>query len=125
MEASTIEKYFKKAEFVESVFTPCSIESELSETSVSISDFEDEVDLPLSVFTKLSKAVFDCEVKDLGSIDSELSTCNTTQIDWKLPKPDFIDCIYSVRNDDGVDNDDDDDHDQDNSVSDVCSNQKF
>ena len=89
-------------------------------TSVSISDFEEEDDLPLSVFTKLSKAVFDCEVKDLGSIDSELPTCNTTQIDWEFPMSDLTDCINCVRNDDGVDNDDDD-HDNNNSVSNVCS----
>ena len=115
----TTEKRFKKAGFVESVFTPGSVESESSETSVSISGFEDEDDMPLYVFTKLWKAVFDCEVTDLGSIDSELPTCNT--IDWELPMSDLIDCINSVRNDDGVDNDDDDNHDIDNSVSDVCS----
>ena len=74
-------KCFKKAGFVESVFTPGRVESESSETSISISDFEDDDDLLLSVFTKLSKAVFDCEVTELGSIDSELPTCNTTQID--------------------------------------------
>ena len=109
---NTIEKYFKKAGFLESVFTPGSVESE---TSISISDFKDENDWPLSVFTKLSKAVFDCEVKDLGSIDSELPTCNTTQIDRELPMSDLIDCINCVRNDGGVD------HDNDNGVSNVCS----
>ena len=96
-------KCFKKAGFVESVFTPSSVESESSETSVSTSDFEDEDDLPLSEFTKLSKAVFHCEVTELGSTDSELPTCNTTEIDLELPMSNLIDCRDSVSNDDGVD----------------------
>ena len=45
---------------------------------------DDGTDLPLAVL-KLSSEIFDCDFKEMASLDSNLVTCNTAEINWDFP----------------------------------------
>ena len=47
-------------------------------------DDDDGDDLPLAVL-KLSSEIFDCDFKEMASLDSNLATCNTAEINWDFP----------------------------------------
>lgn len=58
----------------------------------------DDDDLPLVVI-KLSRECFDCDVKELATLDCNLAKCNTAEINWDLPISELLENIDSDRND--------------------------
>ena len=123
---TTIIKCFNKAGFSDNIFSdsecdPCvSTAPTTPDCDTNDDDDDDDDDLPLAVL-KLSKEIFDCDFKELASLDCNLATCNTEEINWDLPITELLDSIDSMNNDDGDDDDDDDDSDEAVQMTDICS----
>jgi hypothetical protein len=76
IETSTIEKCFKMCGF--------------DKDAIEEFDIDDEYDnIPLSIL-KLSRDVFDCDFKELVTIDKQLMTCNSDMTNWDRPATELI-----------------------------------
>ena len=81
---------------------------------------DDDDDLPLAVL-KLSKEIFDCKFKELASLDCNVATCDTAEINWDLPISELLETIDRNESDDNDDDGDDDSDEHKQTDTPVCS----